>query len=212
MPGGTAGVTAVDGSLATLSPMTALCLLWFAALSFVQSAPPLALDVRVFRGATEVTRDTNVTVYPAGNRSGGKRLAQGTSGERQIPLPAGHYDIQLVQQTGGKVTGISWTSLRLLVDYPGEHQRHLEVINFEKGWGALQIRQAGPREDATVGWSARLLKPDGTEFGRGVPGDGYQVLVAPAGSYTIEVTRADGSKTRLGNVEVLENLTYLRTF
>jgi hypothetical protein len=193
--------------------MTALSLLWLAALLVgVQPAPDLALDVRVFRGSTEVTAGTNVTVFKAGNRTSGKPIPEVAGGRRRIPLPAGQYDLQLVQQQDGKVIGIAWTSLRLLVDYPGEYQRHLEVLNFEKGWGALQIRQAGQPESSKVDWSTRLLRADGSEAARGVTGDGYQVLVAPTGTYLVEVTRPDGSKTRMANVEVRENLTYVRTF
>ncbi len=193
--------------------MTATSLLWLAALVLgLQPAPDLALDVRVFRGATEVTADTAVTVYKAGSRTNGKPVPQAAGGERRIPLPSGQYDLQLVQQQDGKVIGISWTSLRLLVDYPGEFQQHLEVVNLDRGWGALQIRQAGARETTKVAWSSRLLRADGSEAARAVSGDGYQVLVAPAGTYTVEITRSDGTKTRLANVEVRENLTYVRTF
>jgi len=193
--------------------MTALSLLWLAALLVgVQPAPDLALDVRVFRGATDVTAGTNVTVFKAGNRTSGKPIPEVAGGQRRIPLPAGQYDLQLVQQQDGKVIGIAWTSLRLLVDYPGEYQRHLEVLNFEKGWGALQIRQAGQPESSQVDWSARLLRADGSEAARGVTGEGYQVLVAPTGTYMVEVTRPDGTRTRMANVEVRENLTYVRTF
>ena len=193
--------------------MTVTSLLWLAALVIgLQPAPDLALDVRVFRGPAEVTADTTVTVYKAGNRTTGKPVPQVASGERRVLLPAGQYDLRLVQQHDGKVIGISWTSLRLLVDYPGEFQQHLEVVNFDRGWGALQIRQAGAKETTKVAWASRLLRADGSEAARGVAGEGYQVLVAPAGTYTVEVTRADGTRTRMGNVEVRENLTYVRTF
>ena len=192
--------------------MTALFLLWLASVAGLQPPPDLALDVRVFRASTEVTDDTTVTVFKAGNRRDGKPVPQVASGERRIALPAGQYDLQLVEQRDGKVVGISWTCLRLLVDYPGEFQQHLEVVNLDTGWGALQIRQAGAKESGKVAWSARLLRADGSEAARGVAGEGYQVLVAPAGTYVVEVTRADGAKTRLANVAVRENLTYLRTF
>ncbi len=193
--------------------MTATALLWLAAMfAGSQPVPDLALDIRVFRGATEVTAETMVTVYRSGHATTGKAVPQAPGGERRIPLPAGQYDLRLVQQHDGKVIGIATTSLRLLVDYPGEFQQHLEVVNFEKGWGALQIRQSGAKETTKVAWSSRLLRADGSEAARGVAGDGYQVLVAPAGTYTVEITRADGTKTRLANVEVRDNLTYLRTF
>lgn len=191
--------------------MTSLCLMWLALLTAWQPAAALSLGVRVFRGPTEVTRDTTVTVYEAGNRTHGTAVPAVGGAERQVRLPAGRYDLQLVQQQNGKVVGISWTSLRLLVDYPGEYQRHLEVINFERGWGALQIREAGQPSDLPVEWQARLTRADGSEVARGVPGDGYQVLVAPAGQYMLQVTRANGTRVTQ-QVDIRDNLTYLKTF
>jgi hypothetical protein len=192
--------------------MVATFLLWLAlAGAGVQSASPLALDVRVFRGPTEVTRDTQVTVFPAGTRVGGRPAPLVPSGERQLPLTAGQYDLQLVQQQDGKVSGIAWTTLRLLVDYPGESGRHLEVVNFDQGWGALQVRQDGARPGGPPTWAARLVAKNGSEVARGVNGDGYQVLVAPAGVYDLAVSQP-GAPARLQQVEVKANLTYVRTF
>lgn len=192
--------------------MTTTLLLWFAMMAAgVQPAPPLSLDVRVFRGATEVTRETTVTVFPAGARTNGRPAPLVPSGERRMPLSAGQYDVQLVQQTDGKVNGIAWATLRLLVDYPGESGRHLEVLNFDKGWGALQIREAGATSSAPIPWTARLLRKDGTEVARGVAGDGYQVLVAPAGTYELAISKA-ATPVRMHDVEVKANLTYVRTF
>ena len=192
--------------------MWALSLLWLALLSMGMQAPsPLALDVRVFRGATEVTRDTNVTVFPAGARSNGRPAPLVATGERRLPLTAGQYDLQLVQHQDGKVSGIAWTTLRLVVAYPGASGRHLEVLNFDKNWGALQIRKDEPRPSLPVTWSARLLRKDGTEAALAVAGDGYQVLVAPAGRYDVAIDQP-GVPARMQDVEVKANLTYVRTF
>lgn len=192
--------------------MWALSLLWLALASLgVQAASPLALDVRVFRGAAEVTRDTKVTVFPAGTRINGRTAPLLASGERHLPLAPGRYDLQLIQHQDGKVSGITWTTLRLLVAYPGESGRHLEVLNFDRNWGALQIRAAGPRPSGPVTWSARLLRKDGAEVARGVGGDGYQVLVAPAGTYDVVISGA-GTPMRLQDVQVQANLTFVRTF
>lgn len=188
--------------------MSALALLWTALVVAGQVSQPLSLDVRVFRGATEVTRETQVTVFPAGARTNGRPAPLNGSGERRLSLDAGRYDVQLVQQQDGKVHGIAWTTLRLLVDYPGEAGRHLEVLNFDKTWGALQVR---PSAAGAPGWTARLLRKDGTEAARGVAGDGYQVLVAPAGTYDLAIESA-GPPVRLRDVEVQANLTYTRTF
>ncbi len=192
--------------------MTTTFLLWLALMTVgVQSAPSLALDVRVFRGATEVTQETTVTVYPAGARTNGQPAPLVAGGERRLPLTAGPYDVQLVQHRDGKVSGIAWATLRLLVDYPGEAGRHLEVLNFDKGWGALQIRAAGTPVSGSGPWSARLLGMDGTEVAVGVAGDGYQLLVAPAGTYRVAISRP-GAPPHTHDVEVKANLTYVRAF
>ena len=192
--------------------MSVLSLLLLAALTTgVQDSTPLALDVRVFRGATEVTRETNVVVFPTGARTNGREVPLTPAGERQVRLNAGQYDLQLVQQQDGKVGGIAWTTLRLLVGYPGENGRHLEVLNFDKSFGALQLREYGGATPGAPTWQVRLLRKDGTEVARGVPGDGYRLVVAPAGVYDLAVDRP-GRPLHLRDVEVKANLTYLRTF
>lgn len=194
--------------------MTATFLLWLAVVTggFMQAAPPLSLHVRVFRGQTEVTRNTTVTAFPAGQRTNGRQLAQtAESRERQLPLAAGQYDLQLVQHEDGKVSGIAWTTLRLLVEYPGEAGHHLEVLNFEKDWGALEVRPGGPHQSGAVSWRARLVRKDGTDVSKGVDGDGYQLVVAPAGTYDL-VIEGGPTPTRVENVEVKANLTYVREF
>ena len=121
--------------------MTATFLLWLAVVTggVMQATQPLSLHVRVFRGQAEVTKETLVTVFPLGVRINGQ-AAPLAGNERRLPLAAGQYDLQLVQEQDGKVNGIAWTTLRLLVDYPGEGGHHLEVLNFEKEWGALEVR------------------------------------------------------------------------
>jgi hypothetical protein len=194
--------------------MTATILLWLAVVAsgVIQAVPPLSLHVRVFRGQAEVTRDTTVTVFPAGQRTNGRQLAQTPeSSERQLPLAAGQYDLQLVQHEDGKVSGIAWTTLRLLVDYPGEAGHHLEVLNFEKDWGALEVRPGGPHQTGPVAWRARLQRKDGSDVSQGVAGNGYQIVVAPAGTYDL-VIEGGSSPVRVQDVQVKANLTYVRQF
>ncbi len=192
--------------------MIASSLLWLTVLSMAwQAAAPLALDVRVFRGATDVTRETNVTVFPSGARTNGRPAPLVANGARQLSLPVGRYDLQLIQHQDGKVSGIAWTTLRLLVAYPGEEGPHLEVLNFDKDWGALQIREGATRPSGPGPWSARLLRKDGSEIARGVAGDGYQVLVAPAGTYDVAIARP-GSPVLMRDVEVRANMTFVHRF
>jgi hypothetical protein len=197
----------------TLIGMTATFLLWLAVVAggLMQAATPLSLHVRVFRGHAEVTRDTAVTVYPAGARINGQVAPIVAGGERRLPLAAGQYDLQLVQHDDGKVSRIAWTTLRLLVDYPGEAGHHLEVLNFEKDWGALEVRAGGPHQSGPVAWRARLQGKDGTDVASGEAGDGYQIVVAPAGTYDLVIEGGAGP-VRIENVEVKANLTYVRAF
>lgn len=193
--------------------MTALSLLWFVALALgVQApSPALPLDIRVFRGANDVTRDTVLAVFPAGSRTNGQRVPLSPSGERRVSLRTGQYDVQLVQETGGAVNGIAWSTLRLIADYPNDGHAQLEVFNFDKTYGALQVRPKGGPGSGTGTWDARLVRKDGSEVARGVAGQGYQVLVAPAGTYDMVIDRP-GTPIRLHDVEVRANSTYVRTF
>ena len=194
--------------------MTALFLVWLTALSLgLQTTSPasLPLDLRVFRGATEVTRDTTVAIFTAGSRVNGQRVPLAPSGERRVTLRTGAYDVQLIQESEGKVNGIAWSTLRLVADYPLEGHPQLEVLNFDKTFGALQVRPKGAPNSGTGTWTARLVTRDGTEVARGADGQGYQLLVAPAGTYDIVIDRP-GTPVRLHDVEVKANLTYVKSF
>lgn len=179
-----------------------------------QSPAPLQLDIRVFDGPTEVTTDTMVAVFDAGRRGDPRRVPQVANGERQVALPPGQYDLQLVHQDEGRVLGVRWTTLRLLAAYPGEHGRHLEVINLRPGFGALQVRRAGATaEQGRVAWTATLQRAGTREpVGTALPGDGYLVFVAPPGRYDIEVRTATGVTHMVRDAEVREDLTYLKTW
>lgn len=193
--------------------MTALPLLWLMAFAIgVQApSPALPLDLRVFRGATDVTRETVVAVFPAGSRTNGQRVPLSPSGARRVSLRTGQYDVQLVQETNGAVNGIAWSTLRLIAEYPNDGHPQLEVLNFDKTFGALQIRPKGGPGSGTGTWEARLVRKDGSEVARGVAGQGYQVLVAPEGTYDVVIDRP-GTPIRLHDVEVRANLTSVRTF
>lgn len=179
-----------------------------------QTSRPLRLDVRVFDGLTDVTRDTVVSLFDAGRRDHPRRVPLMPSGERQITLPPGQYDLQLIHQDDGRVLGVRWTSLRLLVDYPGEHGRHLEVVNLRKGFGALQLRRAGGAADAgPITWTATLRPVGGGDPVATAPGgDGYALFVAPPGRYDVSVRTATGATHVVGDVAVREDLTYLKSW
>lgn len=195
--------------------MLAMSLLCLTALSVGLQAtavtPALPLDIRVFRGAADVTRDTTVSIFPGGSRVNGQAVPLSPGGARRVTLRAGAYDVQLVQASDGKVSGIAWSTLRLIADYPLEGHPQLEVLNFDKTFGALQVRPKGAPGTGTGTWAARLIRQDGSEVARGVAGEGYQVLVAPAGTYDVVIDRP-GTPVRIHDVEVKANLTFVKTF
>lgn len=196
--------------------MTVLLMAWFYAAgvhTVPQAAEPLSFDVRVFAGTTEVTANTIVSVFDAGSRTNPKRMPLAADGERRMSLPMGLYDVQLVQQDDGRVLAVRWTSLRLLVNYPGEYGRHLEVFNLQQGFGALQVRQAGVEESGRVAWRATLRPAGGGEtVGTAEHGDGYVLFVAPPGRYDVEISNASGAPTWIRGAEIHEDLTYLKSW
>src|SRR4051794_23349007 len=102
-------------------------------------AASLTLEMRVFNGVEDVTRDTRVAVYRAGER--GQPIVQLRVG--QVPLtaelPPSIYDVQAIHERQGRVINIKWAQRLVVMPYPDENGRHLEVINFQNGFGALEI-------------------------------------------------------------------------
>jgi hypothetical protein len=99
---------------------------------------PLTLDVRVFRGVEDVTASSRVTVYRAGERE--RPIVQLVPGQpHTVRLPPGIYDAQAIEERDGRVVNIRWAERLVVMPYPDEKGHHLEVINFETGYGALQV-------------------------------------------------------------------------
>ena len=157
----------------------------------LQSAPEsLVLEIRAFNGPVDVTGETRITVHRAGER--GEPVAHITTDDRQalVTVPPGIYDAQAIRELQGTVVSIRWAERLVVMPYPDEEGRHLEVINFMNGYGALQIRGRGPTP-----WpvDVALLGPDGAEAAGGVDRGGYLLFVVPAGHYDIRITR--GART-----------------
>jgi len=162
-------------------------------------APALTLEIRVFAGAEEVTRETRVTIHRAGDRS--SALAQAEPGKGHVfTVPAGIYDAQIVRERDGRVLNIRWAERLIVMPYPDEGGRHLEVVNFSSGYGALQVRTSRP-----AGLPAIALfeaddrsRPIAPVAG---PADGaYALFVVPAGRYDLQIGH-ERSKGRM-NLEV----------
>jgi hypothetical protein len=167
------------------------CLLLAASVLLGQNAPAtLALDVRVFVGAEEVTGETRVSIHRVGERSAPIAQAHADGGPHVFRVAPGIYDAQLVREREGRVLNIRWAERLVVMPYPDEKGQHLEVVNFTNGYGALQVRppQGGDKPDVAVYAAGERSRTAATPVaGRN---DEYALFVLPAGRYDIQVRNA----------------------
>jgi hypothetical protein len=179
-----------------------LRLVWLAATVLAvlqaQSGPAVVLELRVFNGTEEVTRHIRATVHRAGERT--ESIAQRTPADTplEITLPEGIYDAQVFQELDGKVLNIRWANRLVVMRYPDEGGRHLEVVNFRNGYGALQVRTARGEPVQVSAYHAGRRDRIAAEARTG---PGYWLFVLPSGSYDLQV-RASGKTTWHTAVEV----------
>lgn len=169
------------------------------ALSVGLERPALTLEVRVFDGIEEVTAETRVTVHKGGERVDPVVQTTARNGRIEVTIPPGIYDLQALRERDGRVLNIRWAQRLVVMDYPDEAGRHLEVINFTNGYGALQVRQRG-----TAGLpDAAIYAPADHNTAAGVRTDGpdYLLFVVPGGTYDV-LTRTAGRATWHNGIEV----------
>jgi hypothetical protein len=150
------------------------------------SAPAVRLQIRVFDGGDEVTAETRVTLFRAGDRQ------QSVADSRQpatldTSVPAGMYDAQAIREKDGRVVSIRWAERLVVMPYPDEEGLHLEIINFKTEFGALEVK------GETGGRPELALFPAGeraTEAGRPLTTPEYVLFVVPAGKYDLRATRS----------------------
>jgi hypothetical protein len=149
-------------------------------------APLLTLEVRVFLGTQEVTGETRVTVHRAGERSAAAAQAQDRAGAHVFTVPAGIYDAQIVRERDGRVLNIRWAERLIVMPYPDEGGRHLEVVNFTNGYGALQVRSERPGTLSDIALFAAGER--GRDIARvEIAREDYALFVVPAGKYDLQV-------------------------
>lgn len=143
----------------------------------------LNLEVRVFDGEQEVTPETHITVHRAGERTDPIAQVTPQTGRLAATVPPGIYDVQAIQERGGRVVNIRWAERLVVMAYPDEGGQHLEVVNFKSGFGALQIRTSQPATmpDVTLYLSGVRDKEAATRN----EGTGYALFVVSAGRYDI---------------------------
>ena len=151
-------------------------------------AAPLTLEIRVFQGGEEVTAETRVTVHRAGDRNTALAPVQGSDRRHTFTVPAGIYDAQVVREKDGRVLNIRWAERLIVMPYPDEDGKHLEVVNFANGYGALQVRRSGPGSLPDVALFAAGERTSATAmpiaFQRSDP---YALFIVPAGRYDIQI-------------------------
>jgi hypothetical protein len=150
-------------------------------------AASVVLELRVFDGPEEVTRHVRATVHRAGERS--EAVATRTPGDApiEVTLPEGIYDAQVFHEADGKVLNIRWANRLVVMRYPDEGGRHLEVVNFRSGYGALQVRTATGAPVQVAAYAAGRRDRPAAEVRTG---PGYWLFVLPAGSYDVQVRDA----------------------
>lgn len=147
-------------------------------------------EFRIFSGAEEITGSTRLRIMPTGARERPMALPEGP--QLVTDLAAGIYDVQALRHRQGAIVGIRWAERLVVMYYPDEGGRHLEVINFQPGYGALQLRAAKGQLDAydvAIFPARERSKPAALP----VDGEDYKLFVVPAGRYDIRVRPAGGA-------------------
>src|SRR5215207_1748514 len=124
--------------------MQAWMLLPVTLLVFLPVQQSITLEVRTFDGTTDVSDVTRVIVHRAAQRD--QPVARISAGARPtVTVAPGIYDAQAIREQSGRLINIRWVERLVVLPYPDENGHHVEVINFQNGYGALEIRDAGSR-------------------------------------------------------------------
>jgi hypothetical protein len=184
----------------------------YAAEPAVRQTPPsgetIRTEFRVFDGAVEVSAETRLRVRPSGSTETGRLVEGGLATE----LPAGIYDVQAVRQRAGQVVSVRWAEKLVVMAYPDEGGRHLEVINFASERGALQLRWPegqAPDPSAVVVTVTKAGESRPTPA-RAIHGPGYILLVLPAGTYDVRIARTGKDALVLPGIEVPADRTRMK--
>jgi hypothetical protein len=160
-----------------------------------QPAQAVTVRIHVFNGPVEVTKHTRLAVHRAGDRSEPVVRTDGGVAQVEMQLPAGLYDVQATHVDGRRVLTIQWALRLVVMPYPDEHGRHLEVINLQNSYGALEIRANTGRLPATgvyrLGDRQTALAPSVTE-------SDFLLYVLPAGAYDLRTGSGDRASWKVG--------------
>ena len=189
----------------------AFLLLVFPAPGLAQAPKPVTAEFRIFAGAEEITATTRLRIMPSGERDKASVVAEGKALVTQVP--PGIYDVQALRLRQEGIIAIRWAERLVVMHYPDEAGRHLEVINFASGYGALQLRAAEgsmSEHDVTVFPAGDHSSAAGEPF----EGNGYRLFVLKAGTYDVRIRPAgahdDADVQWFRDVEVPADRTRLK--
>jgi hypothetical protein len=165
-----------------MRPLVALVLL------LVQDASaPVTAEFRVFAGTEEITAATKLRIMPTGTRDKPQAIRDGK--RLLTTLTPGIYDVQALRFRPEGIVAIRWAERLVIMQYPDEAGRHLEVINFDSGYGALQLRTAkGSIVDYEV--TVFALGDRAAPVAEPIDGEEYRLFVLKAGKYDVRVRPA----------------------
>jgi hypothetical protein len=166
----------------------------------VQAPATVRLQVRVFNAAEEVTGETRVTLYKAGDHASPVAVSP-SHRLLDVDVPAGLYDAQAIHEKDSRVLNIRWAERLVVMPYPDEAGVHLEVINFESDFGALEVKSRRPVNVALYADGDRSR-----EAAKPVSGNGYVLFVAPAARYDLRL-ESGGRVTWHAGVDVPRDRT-----
>jgi hypothetical protein len=170
--------------------MQAWMLLALALRAITPAQQSITLEVRTFDGAADVSDATRVIVHRAAQRD--QPVGQINPGTRpMITVPPGIYDAQVLREQSGRLANIRWAERLVVMPYPDENGHHLEVINFQRGYGALEVRGTtgrGPEADVTLYTTSDHSKPAAAPLTTST----YALFVVRAGEYDLYVRRGGG--------------------
>ena len=171
----------------------------------------VTLAIRIFDGSAEVTAETQVKVYPGGTRDEPLSVDFLVDRGHLVRVTPGLYDVQAIQQREGEVVNIRWAEHFVVMRYPDEAGEHLEVINFQPGFGALQLLPAPESPPGQNGWQLTTFPASAaiSEAINPVASDRYYLFVLPAGNYDL-LARGGSAPVWVTDIEVPLDQTRLK--
>jgi hypothetical protein len=166
-------------------------------------------EFRVFDGTSEVSGVTRLRVRLSGSTETGI-VVEGS--DLALDLKAGIYDVQAIRQESGHLVSVRWAEHLVIMAYPDEAGRHLEVINFSNQFGALQLKWSGGRMPDPAGVTVTVSKPGDSHPSAAHPlrGAGYLLLVLPAGTYDVHVAQPGRPDVTLSAMELPPDRTRMK--